>query len=210
MTGLRWGVAAAGLAAAGALMYLVFKAQAWGRAPIYAAPQGRPVRGIAYALGRGLLPWEKESARLHLAAYMAGIGYHIAIFAGFAALAVRVIGLTLPPPLELFLRSVIGLGLACGLGLLAKRLLTEILRRLSRPDDFGANILVDLFLAAAIAASWRPPFVPVFFCAGIALLLYMPVGKLRHSLFFFLSRARFGAFFGRRGTLPPPRHELRV
>jgi hypothetical protein len=36
-----------------------------------------------------------------------------------------------------------------------------------------------------------------------ALFLYLPFGKIRHCVFFFSTRYHFGAFFGRRGVLPP-------
>jgi hypothetical protein len=39
--------------------------------------------------------------------------------------------------------------------------------------------------------------------AAIVLLLYVPLGKIRHCLFFFATRYHTGIYFGRRGTLPP-------
>jgi hypothetical protein len=38
--------------------------------------------------------------------------------------------------------------------------------------------------------------------AGAALLLYAPLGKLRHMLFLLTSRRLWGVFYGRRGVLP--------
>jgi hypothetical protein len=207
MTALRWGVVAAGIYALGALAFLVFRTQVLRRPPFYAAPQGRLSRGIAYALGKGLLPWEKESARLHLAAYLGGVVYHLGIFAGFAILLALSFGLRLAPLPWTVLRIGAALGLASGLGLLAKRILKPLARHLSAPDDFGANVLVDLFLAAALAASFRPELVPFFFGYSILLMIYIPAGKIRHCFFFFLSRISFGRFFGRRGVLPPLKPE---
>jgi hypothetical protein len=34
--------------------------------------------------------------------------------------------------------------------------------------------------------------------------VYVPLGKIRHCLYFFFSRIFFGKFFGRRGVLPHP------
>jgi hypothetical protein len=38
---------------------------------------------------------------------------------------------------------------------------------------------------------------------AVLLLVYAPLGKIRHCLFFFSTRSQLGAFFGRRGTYPP-------
>jgi len=207
MNALRWGVVAAGFISLGSLTFLVFKALSRGRAPFYAAPQGRASSGIAYALGRGLLPWEKESARLHLGAYLGGIVYHLGVFAGFGILGALTLNIDLPPLVWMVLRLASAAGLAAGLGLLAKRILKSQARRLSVPDDFGANLFVDIFLATALAASLRPAVVPLFFGYSIFLLVFIPLGKIRHCFFFFLSRISFGRFFGRRGALPPLKSE---
>jgi hypothetical protein len=149
-----------------------------------------------------MMPWEKESARLHIFTYMGGLLYHIGIFAGFAILLAKTLSVEIPPLLHEALRLCLALGLVSGLGLLFKRLLRPQVRRLSLPDDFGANIFVDIFLAAALATSSRPEVTPFFLAYSIFLLFYIPAGKIRHCFFFFYSRTLFGLFFGRRGVLP--------
>ena len=42
---------------------------------------------------------------------------------------------------------------------------------------------------------------PVLNIITIVVLLYVPVGKIRHCFFFFYSRILFGMFFGRRKVL---------
>ena len=205
MTAWRWGVILSGLFSAAALAYLILKARSLGRKPFFSTPQGRPGQGIAYALGKGMMPWEKESARLHLLAYLAGILYHLGIFSGFAILFLKVFSLHLPPLGQNILRLGLGLGLLSGVGLLFKRTLMANIRRLSRPDDFGANVFVDIFLAAALAASLNARAVTFLMGYSIFLFLYIPAGKIRHCVFFFYSRVLFGWFFGRRGVLPPRR-----
>jgi hypothetical protein len=149
------------------------------------------------------MPWEKESARQHLFSYLAGILYHLGIFSGFAVLGVNVFGLNLPPWGENILRVGLGLGFLCGVGLLLKRILARNVRRLSSPDDFGANVFVDVFLAAALVASLEARAIPFLLAYSIFLFLYIPAGKIRHCIFFFFSRILFGSFFGHRGVLPP-------
>lgn len=83
-----------------------------------------------------------------------------------------------------------------------KRLADAALRAISVPDDFVANLLVDAALAAALAAVLAPGARPVFQLTGAALLLYAPLGKLRHMLFLFTSRRLWGVYYGGRGVLP--------
>jgi hypothetical protein len=150
-----------------------------------------------------MAPWAKESASRHPLGYGAGIVYHLGAFAGLGYLTVRAAApAAAPGPLWLW-RALLAAGLAAGLFLLVKRSVDPALRRLSVPDDYAANGLVDLFLALALASSWTPAAEPGFLAAGILLLLYIPVGKIRHCAYFFYSRALYGAQFGRRGTFPP-------
>jgi hypothetical protein len=95
------------------------------------------------------------------------------------------------------------LGLVSGLGLLFKRIFESQARRLSQPEDFGANLLTNVFLASALAVSLTSEATVLFQAYSIFLFLYIPTGKIRHCFFFFLSRILFGRFFGRRGVLPP-------
>ena len=96
-------------------------------------------------------------------------------------------------------------GAAAGLGLLVRRGVQPHLRGLSSADDVLSNLLVTGFAGLAGATLVLPGASRFLPWAGAALLVYLPLGKLRHSVFFFLSRYHLGAFFGRRGTFPPTR-----
>src|SRR4030067_546107 len=48
---------------------------------------GSPGRGVLYAFTWGMMPWAKESTRIHLLAYLRGIVFHAGIAAGFLGLA---------------------------------------------------------------------------------------------------------------------------
>jgi hypothetical protein len=203
MTAWQWGVIVSGFFSAGALVYLVLKRRSFGRKPYFSIPLGSARQGVAYAFGQGMMPWEKESARLHLPAYLAGVFYHLGIFSGLAILFIKVFSLNGPALGQNIFRWGVGLGLVSGVGLLLKRIFVPNVRRLSRPDDFGANAIVDIFLAAALAASLDARAVTFLLGYSILLFLYIPAGKIRHCVFFFYSRFLFGTFFGRRGVLPP-------
>lgn len=143
-------------------------------------------------------PTAKESVREHLPSYAAGLAYHAGIFTALGLLAFTLGGLSLPGPLRMLVKVLLGLGTLSGLGLLLKRALKPELRGLSTPDDVLSNLLATAFVALALFGSSTP-----WLLSAMLLLFYVPLGKLRHSLFFFVARRQLGAFFGRRGVFPP-------
>ena len=172
------------------------------RSRSFAPPRGSPAAGVRYAFTTAFLPWAKESASGHLPWYLAGIVYHAGIF---AMLARVVLTLVVREPLgwiEHGLAALFAAALACGFALLARRRLDPTLRAISVPDDLVSNLLVNAALAAACAAALAPAALPVFQLAGAALLLYAPLGKLRHMLFLLTGRRLWGEYYGRRGVLP--------
>jgi hypothetical protein len=52
--------------------------------------------------------------------------------------------------------------------------------------------------------SSNPPILQSFYYLTYSLLmLYIPIGKLRHTVYFFAARYHLGYFFGWRGVWPP-------
>jgi hypothetical protein len=175
------------------------------RAP-FAPPRASAAAGVRYAFTTAFLPWAKESARQHLPSYAAGIVFHLGIFAGLARLAASLWPVVAWPSWAAGgLALVLTAALACGLGLLVKRHHDATLRAVSTPEDTGANLLADLFLAVGLVTALRPAWLAAFQFVGAALLLYAPLGKLRHMLFLLTSRRYWGVYFGRRGIRPAPR-----
>ena len=169
-----------------------------------APARGSASAGVFYAFTRAFAPDAKESAALHLPSYVAGVGYHLGIFAALLRLLASLLPVAVPAPANITLTLVLALGLVCGLALLGKRALDGRLRGISVPDDFLANLLVDVTLAVGLAASMDHDLLPWFQFAGAVLLLYAPLGKLQHVVFLFASRRWSGAYFGRRGVRPNP------
>lgn len=170
-----------------------------------APARGSAGAGVLYAFTRAFAPTAKESAALHLPSYLAGVGYHLGIFAALLRLVVSLLPVAVPANANIILTVVLGLGLVCGLALLGKRALDGTVRGISVPEDFLANLLVDLTLAVGLAASLDHELMPWFQVTGAVLLLYAPLGKLRHVVFLLASRRWSGAYFGRRGVRPNPR-----
>ncbi len=172
------------------------------------APRGDPTRGAAYALTLGMMPWSKESTRRHALAYLRGVGFHLAVALSFVLLlAAPWLGL-LPAALRGLIAVLTGVGaLLAFLGFLS-RFIEKSLRALSTPDDYFAVLLVSLFLASASLALLNPALLPLFYLLGALVFVYMPLGKIRHCIYFAFSRMIFGKFFGRRGVYPHSQQEV--
>ena len=205
---LRSGVIFSFLFSVISLSILVLKTFSFGKKPLYAEPRGDGKKGVFYAFGRGMLPWEKESAGKHLPTYAAGILYHTGIFAALFYLLSFIISLELSKPFISLLRFFFTLGFLSGLALLFKRIFLSTMRKISCPDDFAANTIVDFFLISAFVHTYSVSATPLFFLLAIMMFLYIPFGKIRHCFFFFYARILFGLFYGRRDILPPKTHKV--
>jgi nitrate reductase gamma subunit len=170
---------------------------------LYAEPQGSEAKGIFYALGRGMMPWEKESAKKHLPTYFGGVCYHIGIFAAFFYLLLLMLTIPTPGILLLLLQLATAAGSLCGIALLFKRMIAPKLRAISNVDDFVSNLLATAFVILALLHMRGIDVIVYLYVAAIVTFLYIPVGKLRHCAFFFMVRVLFGKFFGRRNVVPP-------
>jgi hypothetical protein len=161
---------------------------------------GDPARCVRYAFTLAMLPRHKETVRLHPLEFALGLLLHAgavpALLGAALAAAAPAAGLAVLGAL----RPLFAIALAAGLALLARRIFSARLRALSIPDDYAAIAATCGLLACA----WRAPAAVVLVYAG-ALFLYLPLGKLRHAVFFFAARGDLGRRLGRRGVYPAPR-----
>jgi len=164
--------------------------------------KGNISHGITYAFTKGMLPWAKESTRIHMIAYLRGIGFHVGIFTAIGAVIISPLWGYLPPLFLLILSWVLilcaFLGAAGGIMRIAER----NLRGLSLPDDHFAVWLTTLFITATGLAVLSEAFVIPMYVIAALTFVYVPLGKIRHCLYFFFSRLFFGKFFGRRAVFP--------
>ena len=168
------------------------------RSPI----KGNVSHGIAYAFTTGMLPWAKESTRIHMIAYLRGIGFHIGIFTAIGAVIISPFWGYLPSLLSWTLFGVLTLGAFLGTAGGVMRIVEHNLRGLSLPDDHFAVWLTTLFITVTGLAVVNEAFlIPMYSIAAIT-FVYVPLGKIRHCLYFFFSRTFFGKFFGRRAVFP--------
>lgn len=166
--------------------------------------KGNVTHGIIYAFTTGMMPWAKESTRLHMLAYLRGIGFHIGIFIAIAAVIGSPWWGLLPSGLKPLLSIVLILGAVLGAAGGLMRLVEHNLRGLSLPDDHFAVWWTTLFIAVTGLALLNEAFVIPMYIVAAVTFIYVPLGKIRHCLYFFFSRAFFGKFFGRRAVFPHP------
>jgi hypothetical protein len=87
-----------------------------------------------------------------------------------------------------------------GVGLLVQRMFSPTLRAMSAPDDYLA-IVASCGLLALVSIG--PGHETALMLYTSLLLIYLPLGKLRHVVFFFVARADYGRRLGHRGVYPP-------
>jgi hypothetical protein len=63
---------------------------------------------------------------------------------------------------------------------------------------------MTVFMAVVALAVLNEAFMIPMYIVSTVMFIYVPLGKVRHCLYFFFSRLFFGKFFGRRAVLPHP------
>lgn len=170
-----------------------------------ARERGSSWRGILFAFTLGMAPWEKESTRIHWMAYLRGIFFHVGIFMSFGVLLASPWLDQLPDWLIWVALIVTGLGAVFGFAGIFMRLAGPNERALSLPDDYASVFLSSLFITLAFTALLWRPILPAFYVVTGILAAYIPLGKIRHCVYFFYSKFFFGLGFGRRGVIGQPK-----
>jgi hypothetical protein len=170
-----------------------------------ARERGSGGRGILFAFTLGMAPWEKESTRIHWIAYMRGIFFHVGIFIAFGVLLASPWLDALPDWLIWLGIAVTGFGALFGFTGIFMRLAGPNERALSVPDDYGSVFLTSLFIALAFATLLWPLVLPAFYVVTGIVGAYIPLGKIRHCIYFFYSKFFFGKGFGHRGVIGQPK-----
>jgi hypothetical protein len=174
----------------------------YGKPTDYSKQAGNTAQAIRYSFTGAMSPKHKESAFLHLPTYSAGVIYHLGTFASIGIIIVKEASLTVPSLLLGFLVTAFFVSSGCGMGILIKRIVSAKMRNLSSPDDYISNLLVTLFhVLTAMVLVW-PATEQTYYLALALLLLYFPIGKLKHAFYFFAARYHLGFFYGWRGTWP--------
>lgn len=181
---------------------ILLKLVKFGKPKDYSPPAGKVSPAVIYSFTGAMSPTKKESAFLHLPTYLAGIVYHLGTFLSILLFFLAWFNFETEIILSTILSVFLIISVICGIGILMKRIVKTGLRHLSNPDDYISNILVTVFQLFTALALLIPAVIPSYFVISGILLLYFPIGKLRHAVFFFAARYHLGFFFGRRGVWP--------
>lgn len=178
--------------------------------PDLAKGRGDEGAAIAYAYTLAMLPWSKESTRIHWVDYARGVIFHLGIAGGFLVLVLSLFPgasnwSAPPPPLVTAGGYFLGIAFVCGAIGLILRATDARLRSLSTPDDYLAVVLVAGFVGLSALVLYRPEGLSLYYGWAAIMLIYLPFSKIRHFLYWFFARFFLGQSFGRRGVLPHPR-----
>ncbi len=168
----------------------------------YARPKADPSTAIRYSFTGAMNPGKKESAFLHLPTYTAGIIYHLGTFLSIFLFLVFLTGFHFEGIAALICGYSLIISFIAGTGILIKRIVKKELRSLSNADDFIANFLVTLFHLFTARYLFFEGFALPYFILASIILLYLPLSKLKHVIYFFAARYQLGIFFGNRGVWP--------
>jgi hypothetical protein len=178
-----------------------------GAPPEYARKAGNVGPAVRYAFTGAMSPFEKESAYLHWPTYIAGIIYHIGTFLAIAIFFLILFNVWFSSWLVWPFIVILTISTFCGIGILIKRITKHELSSLSNPDDYISNILVSFFQGMTAIVIWGiinfANYLPLYYVIAALLLLYFPLGKLKHAIYFFAARYHLGFFYGWRGVWPP-------
>jgi hypothetical protein len=172
----------------------------------YSHKRGNLKAAISYSFTGAMNPLKKESAFLHFPTYTAGLLYHSGTFICFALFFLFQFNISFTDSIHWILICVLSATSLSGLGIFVKRISLKKLRHLSNPDDYISNLLVTVFQIITLIVLVKEIYFPYYFIFAGLLFLYLPLGKLRHSLYFFAARYHLGFFYGWRGIWPLKNH----
>lgn len=185
-------------------LYHFFRLIKYGKPDEYSRQMGNVKSATFYAYTSSMSPLKKESAYLHLPTYIAGIIYHIGTFISIFLFFILLFDHKISDGwIRWVIAGIILCGFLSGVGILIKRMKKKELLKLSNPDDFISNILVTLFQLSTAIVIINSDLLLVYFVIASILLLYIPLGKLKHAVYFFAARYHLGLFYGWRGVWPP-------
>lgn len=184
-----------------ALIAQVIVARGRGRVD-YSNRAGNVTQGIIYNFTWAMLPSHKETIRHHPVKFTIGVLMHISIFATIAQVLVLLIAPNIPPFNSFAYGFFVGIGAVCGTYLFLRRVFSHDLHTMSSPDDYIAVVMTLAFIILGIAQDFGIITTGAFLIYSAVLFFYLPIGKLKHALFFFVARADYGARLGYRGTYP--------
>jgi hypothetical protein len=200
MSAERWILLSSFAVSAAAALYYSLGAILSPRRGDPAETRGDVLRAVAYSFTGAMSPLKKESARRHVPTYVLGLLFHAGVFVALAWVVVFFFGISVPLVVATLSVPLLAVTSLAGVVLFVKRITRRKLRYFSTPDDYFSNVLVVGFEAMTLATLVDVDLIPALLLYASALFLYVPLGKLRHAIYFGLARVYLGLFFGKRGV----------
>ena len=188
----------------------------WQRDKVPAA--GSKARGVAISYLKGILiwpfiPWVKNTFSRNPIIYLAGglfhLGLLVVIFLGTAHMLVwkSLIGFgwpTLPLPIVDWLAAG---AIVAMIALFINRLVNPVLKLISGPAEYANLLLVFLPMVTGYTLTHHLWFryevlYSLHMLAVDVLLIWIPLSRISHFMFYFFSKAIHGADFGKRAVTP--------
>ncbi len=179
------------------------------RAPLEKMPpKGSANKGALLSFGYLAWPWAMESTRKHLAVYVEFALFHIAvaIAIGGTFIVPYMPQLLTPLVVNVFTAFLI-LGFFAGLIRIRRRLVTPELRAINTPDDYFAITVITAYFLTAAWGLYTHSFwgMATYFGLTTFLLIYVPMSKVSHYIYWPFTRFYYGHLFGRRGAMAAAR-----
>ena len=187
-----------------ALAFQVWAARGGGRTE-YSVRAGSPLGGLIYNFTTAMLPAHKESVRRHPGKFAVGLAMHSGLLLALAGVILLLVAPAAGYRVLELIRWPLLVSLIAGFYLFVRRLFDADLEAMSAPDDFLAILSTCAFLALVVFLPASETGRTILFSYTAMLFLYLPLGKLRHIVFFFIARGDFGRRLGYRGVYPPAR-----
>lgn len=199
----------------GACTWHFFRLIRLGKPKDLSKKSGSVFRAEAYSYTVAMLPKQKESVYLHFPTFIAGMLFHTGTF---ISLFLFIVFFFVDPELlrewfifalaELLVSLFLAVSAVSGISLFFKRLFLKKIRTLSTLDDYLSNFLTTLFqVFTAFYLIFPNEAATYYYIFASMLLLYLPVGKLRHAVYFFAARYQLGFFYGWRNSWPPKKQK---
>jgi hypothetical protein len=165
--------------------------------------RGNLPRAIAGSYASVLTPWRIESLHDHWVRWTVFTVYHVGILAAIGAtFTIPFLPRLMTEPVRWVFAISIGLAFIGGWLKLAWRLMKPEIRIISTPDDYFSLLVLQVWFFVAIPAIlWEPyGWLVTYFVMTALLLIYVPLSKISHYIYWFFSRYFFGVRYGNRGV----------
>jgi nitrate reductase gamma subunit len=200
------------------MFYRLVRVVALGWKPDRVPPKGSQLGGVAKSYLKGLLilpffPWVKNTFNRNPVTYLAGALFHLGLFTvlilGTAHMLVwkSLLGIgwpTLPTPIVDWLAAG---AIVAMIALLINRLVNPVMKMLTGPAEWLNWLFVFVPMVTGYIMTHHLFFVyekafSIHMLSVDLLLIWIPLSRISHFMFYFFSRTIHGSQFGKRSVSP--------